>query len=79
MARDTKPGEAERLLLTLPEAARLCGFSRSHAYALVARGEWPALRAGRTVRVPRLWLEDWIRGQIEAWRAARGRDGGDAA
>lgn len=78
MARDTKSLEDERLLLTLPEAARLCGFSRSHAYALVARGEWPALRAGRTVRVPRMWLEDWIRGQIEAWRAARG-NGGDAA
>jgi excisionase family DNA binding protein len=40
--------------LTLPQAARLLGIGRTHAYALAAHGEFPVpvMRLGRVVRVP---------------------------
>jgi excisionase family DNA binding protein len=53
-----------RLLLTVPEAARLLRISRNLAYELVAKGELPAVRFGRVIRVPRRSLEDWITRQI---------------
>ena len=57
-------------LLTVAQAAALCNLSRSHVYHLVQRGEWPAVRIGRTLRVPRRWLELWIARQIETWEEA---------
>ena len=47
-------------LLTVPEAARLLRIGRNLAYELVARGELPAVRLGRVIRVPRASLEQWI-------------------
>jgi predicted DNA-binding transcriptional regulator AlpA len=50
--------------ISVAEAALARGISRGHAYAMVARGEWPTkvLRLGRRVRVPtaalRRLLED---------------------
>jgi hypothetical protein len=40
--------------LTLPEAARLLGIGRTHAYTLAAHGDFPVpvMRLGRVVRVP---------------------------
>lgn len=40
--------------LTLPEAARLLGIGRTHAYTLAAHGEFPVpvMRLGHAVRVP---------------------------
>jgi len=49
-----------RLLLKVPEAARLLRISRNLAYELVARGELPSVRLGRVIRVPRRGLEEWI-------------------
>ena len=48
---------ADRLALSVEEAAKLLGISRDLAYDLVARGELPALRLGRRVVVPRRALE----------------------
>ena len=48
------------LLLTVSEAARVLRISRNLAYELVARGELPAVRLGRVIRVPRHGLEQWI-------------------
>lgn len=36
----------DRLVMSVTEAARLLGISRTLAYELVARGELPALRLG---------------------------------
>lgn len=47
-------------LLTVPEAAKLLRISRNLAYDLVARGEIPAVRLGRVIRVPRASLEEWL-------------------
>ena len=48
------------LLLTVAEAAALLRISRNAAYELVSRHELPALRLGRTIRIPRHALETKI-------------------
>ena len=50
----------EALLLTVAEAARLLRIGRGLCYELIARGELPAVRLGRVIRVPRFALEQWI-------------------
>lgn len=52
------------LLLTVPETARLLRISRNLAYELVARGELPAVRFGRVIRIPRSVLTDWVRESV---------------
>ena len=48
------------LLLRPDEVAKITGWCRSKVYAMAASGEIPALRCGRSVRVPRAALEKWI-------------------
>ncbi len=45
----------EPLTIPVPEYAAETGFSKSAVYAAIARGELPAVRNGRSVRLPR-WL-----------------------
>lgn len=58
--------EAQPLTLSVEEAARLLGISRTLAYDLVRRGELPRLRLGRRVVVPRQALQDMIGGAGDA-------------
>ncbi len=53
----------EPLLLKANEVGKLLGLGRSKVFAMVAAGQLPALRIGRSVRVPREALERWIREQ----------------
>jgi excisionase family DNA binding protein len=58
----TPPGGARRadgdpLVMSVAEAARLLGISKTLAYDLVARQELPSLRLGGRVRIPRRALE----------------------
>lgn len=50
----------ETLLLRPDEAARLLGVGRSKIYALLASGEVPSIRVGRSVRVPVDALKHWV-------------------
>lgn len=50
----------EPLALTVEEAARLLGISRTLAYESVARGDLPAVRLGRRIVVPRRALEQLL-------------------
>jgi len=50
----------ERLLLKVEDAAALIDVSRSTFYQLINAGRVPVVRIGRSVRVPRAWLEKWI-------------------
>lgn len=50
----------ERLVLTIPEAARLLRISRNLAYELAAQGRLPHIRLGRRVLIPREGLEGWV-------------------
>lgn len=53
------------LVLTVEEAARVLRIGRSSAYEGVRSGQIPAIRIGRTLRVPRHRLEVMIRGDQE--------------
>ncbi len=46
--------------LTIPEAGRLLGISRSAAYRAAAKGEIPTLRIGRRLLVPTAKLFDML-------------------
>jgi excisionase family DNA binding protein len=48
------------LLLKAGQVAQLLGLGRSTVFALLAAGELPVIRIGRSVRVPRVALERWI-------------------
>jgi excisionase family DNA binding protein len=50
----------EPLLLRAGEVAKLLGLGRSKVFAMLAIGELPVIRIGRSVRVPRAALERWI-------------------
>lgn len=60
----------EPLLLKAPEVAKLLGLGRSKVFAMVAAGELPVVRIGRSVRIPRQALERWIRDQTTEVRQA---------
>lgn len=61
----------QKLLLSVPEAARTLGISRSHLYQLIQSGKLPVIRLGASVRVPRRWLEEFVERQVVAWESAR--------
>jgi excisionase family DNA binding protein len=50
----------QRLLLRAEEVRMLLGIGRSKVFEMMARGELPVVRMGRSVRVPREALEQWI-------------------
>ena len=59
---------ADRLLLRVDEAARLCGIGRSKMYELVASSEVPSIAIGRSRRVPVEGLRRWVEAQTTAGR-----------
>jgi excisionase family DNA binding protein len=52
--------ETAPLLLKVPEAAKLLQIGRDRIYELVASGRLPALHFGRTIRIPRDALAQFI-------------------
>ena len=48
----TQPNWVDRPTITVGEAARLLGVSRSSAYEAARRGQIPTLRVGRRLLVP---------------------------
>jgi excisionase family DNA binding protein len=48
----------ERLALTIPEAAKQLGISRTHAYAMAKRGEIPVVWFGGRCLVPVALLKE---------------------
>src|SRR5205807_5375414 len=62
----------EPMLLKAGDVAKLLGLGRSKVFAMLAVGELPVIRIGRSVRVPRAALEDWI---AEHTQHAGGRSG----
>ncbi len=53
----------DQLLLRAEQVARALGLGRSKTYELMAAGQLPVVRIGRSVRVPREALEEWVRQQ----------------
>jgi excisionase family DNA binding protein len=58
---DELRAERQVWLVTLPAAARMLGVSRSKLYELVAAGELPTVRIGRSRRVAVSDLEVFVR------------------
>lgn len=54
MSDDTSASIPERLVLRVPEAGALFGWSRAQSYRKVKEGTWPTrvIRAGRSIRIP---------------------------
>ena len=52
----------DRLLLTVSDAARRLGISRSLFYELLAAGEIESIRVGRLRRIPVQALADYVEG-----------------
>jgi excisionase family DNA binding protein len=50
----------EPLLLTPKEAAKALGLSQSYIYELLASEALPSITIGRTRRIPRRALEDFV-------------------
>ena len=57
MSRGKVLGEADRLTLSVEEAAHLLGISRGLAYELARSGQLPVVRLGRRLLVPKVSLE----------------------
>ena len=53
----------EKMLLKPLEAAQTLGIGRTKIYELIACGEIPSIRIGRSVRVPVYALRKWIERQ----------------
>jgi excisionase family DNA binding protein len=51
----------EPMLLRADQVARALGLGRSKVYELMQSGELPVVRIGRSVRVSRTSLEEWVR------------------
>ena len=57
---------AQRMALSVEEAAALLGISRDLAYDLVASRQLPSVRLGRRLVVPRRALEEALERLLEA-------------
>jgi excisionase family DNA binding protein len=62
----TRKGEPDPAVMSVVEAARLLGISKTLAYGLVARQELPSLRLGGRVRIPRRAIERLAEGRTKA-------------
>lgn len=54
----------EKLLLRVNETAKLIGLGKSKTYDLIAKGELPAVRIGKCVRVHAEKLHEWVNAQL---------------
>ncbi len=64
----------KRLLLRVEEAAALLGVGRTTVYAMVSAQKLPIVRIGRSVRIPRESLVQWIQELVEGKADERGVD-----
>lgn len=62
MMQDARPAHTidERFAISILEAAKVLGISRSYAYQMAATGELPTLRLGRRILVPVAALRELV-------------------
>lgn len=53
----------DRIVLTVPEAARALGASKNTVYELVRTRQIPHVRIGTRIRIPKAALETWLERQ----------------
>jgi len=54
------PRDADQLLLTVSQAAKLLQVSENHLYNLIGQGSIPHVRLGKLIRIPRWGLLAFI-------------------
>lgn len=59
MARPARSSEAEKVLLTVEEAAARLNLGRTSVFALIKRGEIASVQIGRSRRIPARVLESY--------------------
>ena len=52
-----------RVALTPAEAAKLIGISMPKMYELCRRSDFPAIRIGKSIRIPKSRFEAWLEGE----------------
>lgn len=60
-----RAGSIDRVALTVPEMAEALGIGLSSAYELIHRADFPSFRIGRSVRISRARLMEWVEQQSE--------------
>lgn len=50
----------DALVYRIGEVCELLQWSRSHVYRRIADGSIPAVRSGRSVRIPRWWVDEQL-------------------
>lgn len=63
---------ARATFLTVSEVADYMRLSRMTVYRMIERGEIPALRVGKSFRVPRVALEQIVADTVANWEQASG-------
>ncbi len=56
----TDAGGTWRLLLTIPQVQDELGIGRSSVYEMIKSGQLSTIHIGRSVRIPRAALEEWL-------------------
>jgi len=56
-------GNSERLTYKIEEAGRLLGIGRNQAYEAAKRGDFPVIKIGKRVLVPKQALDRMLRGE----------------
>lgn len=59
----------ERIALSVTEAAEQLGVSRVTMYTYIKRADFPAVKLGGRVLIPRDKLKSWLEAQTEEGRA----------
>lgn len=54
----------EKLLLSVKDIQDLTGYGRTSVYELLRTNQLDVIRKGRSVRVPRASLDEWIQRQL---------------
>ena len=62
----TQEDPAQRLTVTVEQAARLLGIGRNVAYEAVKTGQLPSARIGRRIVIPRVALDRWLESAVPA-------------
>ena len=60
--RNQRRGNAHSATLTMTEAARILGISRTTAYEAVRDGSLRSIRVRRRILIPRAWINDMLLG-----------------
>jgi len=55
--------DVEKLSYTVKEAAEALGYSTDTVYRLVHRADFPTIRVGKSIRISKELLADWVRRQ----------------